>query len=521
MTYIFGAFRLDTDRYELSEDGAAVHVEPLVFDLLTLLVANAGAVVDRDRMIETVWNGRIVSEATLSTAVKSARRALGDSGGSQAYIETVRSRGFRFRAPVSVAVPATAADAPPAEPEPGEAISAHAHGAPSIAVLPFVRRGDAEVHAGIEEALPHEVIVALARLRWLFVIARGSSFRFRGAETDLALVGRTLGARYALLGSVEVYGRRITVGVELAETAGGTVLWGERYDGTLDDVQALRTAIVGGVCAALDVQIPLAEARLAQGRAIENLDAWQAFHLGLRQMHHYTRAGNAAAEALFHRAVTLDPAFARAHAGLSFVHFQNAFLHYKPDREAEVAAARARAEQAVSVDPLDPFANFNMGRSHWLRQDLDQALPWLERATAISPSYAQGVYSRALMDTLSGRSAAGFRAAELAIELSPLDPLLYAMRATKALARLNEGDDAEAARLAEVAARTPGAHVLIAMIAVAAHTLAGDEAEARQWSEAVRRLRPDAGRALFFEGLPIRNGGTRDRVSGALARRGF
>ena len=103
VTYIFGAFRLDTDRYELSEDGEAVHVEPLVFDLLALFVANAGAVIDRDRMIETVWGGRIVSEATLSTAVKSARRALGDSGEAQTFIETVRGRGFRFRAPVTVA----------------------------------------------------------------------------------------------------------------------------------------------------------------------------------------------------------------------------------------------------------------------------------------------------------------------------------------------------------------------------------------------------------------------------------
>ncbi len=516
---MFGTFRLDTDRYELSEEGRPVHVEPLVFDLLTLLVANAGVVIDRDRMIETVWNGRIVSEATLSTAVKSARQALGDSGEAQTFIETVRGRGFRFRGPVSSPVPAAALA--PAEPAAPWLAANHVAGAPSIAVLPFARLGDAGAHPGLEEALPHEVILALARLRWIFVIARGSCFRFRGPVHDLGEVGRTLGARYALLGTVEVYGRRITVGVELVETAGGTVLWGERYGGALDDVEAWRGGIVDGVCAALDIHIPLAEARRAQGSAVENLDAWQAFHLGLRQMHRYTREGNAAAEALFRRAVALHPDFARAHAGLSFVHFQNAFLHYRPDLAGEIGAARARAEQAVALDPLDPFSNYNMGRSHWLRQDLDEAMPWLERATAISPSYAQGVYSRALMDTLSGRSAAGFRAAELAIELSPLDPLLYAMRATQALARLVEGDDAEAARFAAAAARTPGAHVVIAMIAAATHTIAGDEAAAGYWSDTVRRMQPDAGRAQFFQCLPIRHGETRARVAEALARRGF
>jgi TolB-like protein len=528
VTYLFGRFRLDTDRYELTEAGEAVHVEPLVFDLLTLFVANSGVVIDRDRMIETVWGGRIVSEATLSTAVKSARRCLGDSGETQSFIETVRGRGFRFRVPVVMSAPATApapeaaAEAAPeaaAEPE-AEAIG-HAPGAPSIAVLPFVRIGDPEPHPGLEEALPHEVILALARLRSLFVIARGSCFRFRGPDQDLVEVRRALGARYVVFGTIETYGRRITVGVELAETAGGAVLWGERYTGTIDDVHALRAQIVAGVCAALDVQIPLAEARQAQGRAIENLDAWQAFHLGLRHVHQYTAAGNAAAQALFRRALARDPTFARAHAGLSFVHFQNAFLHYRPDREAEIATARACAEEAVALDPLDPFANFNMGRSHWLRQEIDAAMPWLERATAISPSYAQGLYSHALMDTLSGQSTAGFRTAELAIGLSPLDPLLYAMRATKALARLVDGDDQEAARIAEAAARTPGAHVVIAMIAAATQTLVGDDAAARHWEETVRHTRPDAGRAHFFECLPIRHAPTRERISAALERRGF
>ncbi len=520
MIYTFGAFRLDTGGYELRQDGAAVHVEPLVFDLLTLLVANAGAVIDRDRMVDVVWSGRIVSEATLSTAIKSVRRALGDSGEAQIFVETVRGRGFRFRGPVAVTVPAGVAVPVPEMPSASEA-AGPVKGAPSIAVLPFVRLGDPGPHPGLEEALPHEVILALARLRWLFVIARGSCFRFRGPVQDLAEVGRTLGARYCLLGTVEVWGPRIAVGVELTETAGGAVLWGERYDGRFDDVHALRSAIVRGVCASLDVQIPLAEARLAEGRPVENLDAWQAYHLGLRQMHRYTAPGNEAAEALFRRAAALEPGFARAQAGLSFVHFQNAFLRYRPDHAGETAAARAFAERAVELDPLDPFVNYNMGRSFWLRQELDDALPWLGRATSISPSYAQGLYSRALMDTLSGRSAAGFEAASLAIELSPLDPLHYAMLATKGMARLIDGEFAEAAQLADAAARAPGAHVVIAMIAAAAQTLAGDEAAAAHWAEVVRRMNPGAGRDHLFEGLPIRHQPTRDRMAAALARRGF
>jgi tetratricopeptide (TPR) repeat protein len=365
------------------------------------------------------------------------------------------------------------------------------------------------------------VIFALARLRWLFVIARGSSFRFRGPAVDIAVVGRSLGVRYVLTGAVEVAAGRLAVGVELAETEGGGVVWGERFEGPLDDVHAVRAEIVRGITAALEVRIQLQEALRAQDRPVENLDAWAAFHLGLKSMHLYTREGNVAADGLFRRAVALEPGFARAHAGLSFVHFQNAFLRHVPDRQGEIEKAVRRAERGLELDPLDPFVNFNLGRSHWLRQDLDAAMPWLERATELSPNYAQGIYSRGLLDSMSGRSGAAIEAADRAIALSPLDPLLYAMRATKALSRITDGDYAEAARWAEVAARTPRAHVIIAMIAMVSHALAGDMQAARRWAAAVRGNRPDADRAGFFEALPVQDRETRWRLIQGLAACGF
>ena len=519
MIYSFGGFRLDTGQFRLTSAGAPVHVEPLVFDLLRLFVENAGAVVDRDRMLAEVWEGRFVSEATLSTAVKSARRALGDTGEAQLWIETVRGRGFRFRGAVAVEVPAR--PAPP--PEAGDPPSPEAapRSAPSIAVLPFVRLGDGEPYPGLEDALPHEVIGALARLRWLFVIARGSCFRFRGPAVDIAVVGRTLGVRYCLTGKLEIFARRLTVAVELSETDSGGVVWGERFEGGLDEVHAFRAEIARGITVALEVQIQLNEALRAQDRPVENLDAWQAFHLGLKAMHLYTREGNVAAEGMFRRAVEIEPGFARAHAGLSVVHFQNAFLHHNPDRAGEIDKARRRAEHGLELDPLDPFVNYNLGRSFWLRQDIEAAIPWLERATELSPNYAQGLYSRGLMDSMAGRGDAAFANADRAIGLSPLDPLLYAMRATKALARIADGDFAEAARWAEVAARTPRAHVIIAMMATAAHALAGDARAARRWAEAVRQTWPAADRAQFFEALPVQDPLTRQRLIQGLAASGF
>ena len=327
--------------------------------------------------------------------------------------------------------------------------------------------------------------------------------------------------RYCLTGTLELFGRSVGVAVELSDTRSGGVIWGERLGGALDDVHRVRAEIVGGIASALEGQIELHEALIAQGRPPESLDAWQAFHLGLKYVHQYTQTGNAAAEALFRRSIALEPGFARAHAGLSYAHFQNAFMGYVPDRRAEIDAAQRCAEKGLEIDPLDPFANFNMGRSFWLRKELDTALPWLERATAISPSYAQGIYSRALIDTMAGRSGIALRNADLAMQLSPLDPLLYAMRAAKALARITEGDFGDAARWADAAARTPRAHVIVEMIAASSHAVAGNPELALHWSQSVRRRKPDASRGYFFDSLPVQDAETRLRLARALADCGF
>ena len=517
LRYTFDAFQLDAGQYQLRRAGDPVHVEPLIFDLLKLFVENPGVLIDRDRMIAEVWRGRIVSDATLSTATKAARRALGESGKSQALIETVRRRGFRFTGSVAVDRPAEPIAREPSDQPLAEEAAFPAGGAPSIAVLPFVRLGGPEPYGGFEDAIPHEVILALSRLRSVSVIARGSSFRFRGPVVDMAVVGRRLGVRYCLAGTLEIFGGRLAAGVELAETRSGRVIWGERFAGPLDDVHLVRSEIVAGIVSALDAQIALNEALLAQGSEPENLDAWQAFHLGLRRMHDYTRAGNDAAEALFRRAIAMEPGFARAHAGLSFTHFQNAFMRYVPDRDAEIEAARRSSERGLELDPLDPFANLTMGRSFWLLKDLDAALPWLERATSISPNYAQGLYSRAMIDTMAGRAGAALLHAGRAMELSPLDPMLYAMRAAKALAHIAGGEFAEAAKWAEAGARTPGAHIIIEMIAAVSHSLAGNAAEARRWAAAARGRKPDADHRYFFDGLPVQDAPTRRRIARALS----
>jgi len=517
MLYLFDDFELDRRKVELRRRGEAVPVEPQVFALLLLLVDNRERLVSRDEIIEKVWDGRIVSDSALDSRVKSARRALGDDGRTQRFIRTIHGQGFRFVAEVREAGAASGATGIHEEPALEQPPDTRA----SIAVLPFRLVGDAGDCAVIADALPDELIAELSRLRWLFVIARGSSFRFRSEAPDPMEVGKALSVRYCLSGVVELTETALAVTVQLADTRDAGVVWAERFASSLADVHETRSRILARLAAALEVQISRNEARLARSVAPENLDAWAAYHLGLQHMFRFNRSDNAVAGGLFEKAIALEAGFSRAHAGLSFVHFQNAFLRHTSDLPAEVKRARSLAERSVELDPFDPFANLTMGRSFWLDGELDDGLVWLERATSISPNYAQGIYARAWTHALSGRGAEGRRDADLAMALSPLDPLHYAMAATRALSHLVSGEDEEASVWAERAARSPGAHVLIGVIAAVTHGLSGRRDRAEAWAASVRERDPMVSAAHFFRSFPFADSGVRRRISTALATFGI
>jgi len=527
MTYRFGHFELDLARVELRAGGQPCPIEPQVFALLAFLVEHRERLVSRDELFEKVWDGRVVSDSALDSRVKSARKALGDDGKSQRFIRTIHGQGFRFVAEVQ--------QAPSSRAEQGTdsaSVVAHAHfdapasvpqpfSRPSIAVLRFRPVGSAGVVFTIADALPHDLITELARLRWLFVTARGSSFRLQAADPDIGEVGRVLDVRYVLAGTLEVSGHQLAVTARLCDTRDGGVVWAERYTGSIDDVHAVRAEIRSKILTALEIQIPLHEAAQARLTVTDKLDAWAAYHLGLQHMYRFNRKDNTQAAALFGRAVAQDPDFARAHAGLSFVHFQNAFMRQTDDIHGEIALARQCAQRGLDLDPLDPFVNFTMGRTFWLEGDLDSGLAWLERSTSLSPSYAQGIYARGWTEALAGSGRQGREHVDLAMRLSPLDPLYYAMLGTRAFTHLGGNEDAEAADWAERAARSPGAHVLIAMIAAAAQALAGNDSRARAWAANVRERNPLLRREDFFRAFPMKPEAMRTRVSAALERLGF
>jgi len=472
--------------------------------------------VTKDEIVEKIWHGQSVSDASISSRIRSARQAVGDDGHHQTTIRTVHGRGFRFVAEVVETAPAQAAKAT-APPETNSPLT----GRPSIAILPFRPLAMTPELAILADAIPYEIIQALSRLRWLAVIARGSSFRFRKPDPDLELVATALGARYVLSGIIEANVSRLAVTLELSDASTNEVIWGDRIDAPLDAIDDLRSRIVAHLVAALDVYIPLNEARSSQMAALETLDAWAIYHLGLQHLYRFTTTGNQRAKGLFERAVVLDPHFARAHAGLSFTSFLEAFLHIGPHGKEATRAARHHAERGLELDSLDPFANFTMGRSLWLTHDLDAAADWLARATTLNPNYAQGFYSSAMTSMLTGNLAAIEVELDTAFQLSPLDPLLFGMHGVRSQMYIQSGDYAAAARWGDRAAATPGAHYLIAMIAMVANGLAGRHDTAARWRQTVRQRKPDASAAHYFASFPTRDIVSRSLIADELCRHGF
>ncbi|ACK50383.1 transcriptional regulator domain protein [Methylocella silvestris BL2] len=522
MIYLFEDFELDTARVELRTNGVAIAIEPQVFALLCFLVESRDRVATKEEIVARVWNGRVISDSAIASRIKSARRALGDDGGAQRLIRTIHGIGFRFVADVRLAATRIESIAPTAETAPDtDRSQAVETSRPSIAVLPFRLLGAADPQFSIGDALPHDLITELSRLRWLFVIARGSSFRFRGAEPDVGRVRTALNVRYCLSGVVEIHHSAMIISVELSDAEDSGVVWSERFRTQASAVHEIREEIVRAVINALELQIPLNEARRARLKSPERLDAWSAYHLGLHHMYRFNKADNSVATALFERAAAMEPGFARAYAGLSFTHFQSAFLSYADNVSEAANLAQRAAEQSLERDPVDPFGNFTMGRAFWLCGDLDASLPWLERANALNPNYAQAKYSRAWAQALLGNAASSRANVDEALALSPLDPLLYGMFGVRAFSHLVMGESAEAAEWAERAARSPGAHALIEMIAVLAHGLNGNDARAKAWARSARARVCDLNKAAFLRAFPFRDQLMLKRVSDELERFGF
>ena len=246
-------------------------VTPQVFDLLAYLIRHRERVVTKDDLVGAIWNGRIVSDAALTTRLNAARCAIGDSGEEQRLIKTLPRKGFRFVGQVREARevagsnPGDAPESAPAVPE------------PSIAVLPFANMSGDPEQEYFADGMVEEITTALSRFKGLFVIARNSSFTFKGKAVDIKEVGRRLGVRYVLEGAVRKASGKVRITCQLIEAATGTHIWADRFERDMTDIFALQDDVTLAVVSAIQPKLLQAEIALATRRRPENLTAYDLF----------------------------------------------------------------------------------------------------------------------------------------------------------------------------------------------------------------------------------------------------
>jgi TolB-like protein len=256
----FGDYLIDAERRELRRADQLVELEPQVFDILLHLIRNGERVVSKDELIAAIWGGRIVSHATIDSRVKAARRAVGDTGAAQTLIRTFPRKGLRFIAEFEEIADAKSSRASPAS---ASSAGLPLPDKPSIAVLPFTNMSGDTEQEYFADGMTEDVITALSKWRWFFVIARNSTFAYKGRSIDITQVGRELGVQYVLEGSVRRAGERIRVTAQLIDARSGAHAWAERYDQSLVDIFALQDEITRGIAAAIEPVLARSEAQHA------------------------------------------------------------------------------------------------------------------------------------------------------------------------------------------------------------------------------------------------------------------
>jgi TolB-like protein len=516
--FLFAGHTLDTDRRELHRGAETIALEPQVFDLLVYLVENRDRVVTRDDLIASVWGGRIVSESTLATRINAARKALGDSGEAQKLIRTIARKGLRFVADVQAR---SGHDAPREDAPPEAARTAlPLPDRPAIAVLPFLNMSGDPEQEYFSDGISEDIITALSKLRWFFVIARNSSFIYKGKATHLKQVAEELGVRYVLEGSVRKAGERVRITAQLNDVATGSHLWAERYDRNLADVFAVQDEITEAIVAAIEPQLYAAENFRAQRKSPESMDAWD---LVMRALSHYwrvTRQDNVVAQALIEKATAIDPGYGQAHGLLAATHTFSAHMGWA-DMAAVAPAAERAAHAAMLADNDDPWAHYALGCTHLFARRFEDSLAEFELALRLNPNFslAQGYYGLTL--SYCGRWQEGEVAARRALRLSPRDPFAAVYFGIAAYAQFLGRNYEDAMRLAREGIRQRGDFVGAHRVLTAAAGMAGEHDIAAAALRELKRVQPNISLAWIEMHMPIKEAAEMERYLDGFCRAGL
>lgn len=486
MIHRIDRFELDTDRYELRQEGESVPLEPQVFALIAYLVTNRDRMIPKGELIEKVWNGRVVSDSAVSSRVKKARKALGDDGKAQRVIQTVHGQGFRF-------IGKLAGD--PLSAVPGNATPA-SQPRPRIAVLPFVNlSGDAE-QAYFSDAITQDLITNLSKHRWLTVVARNSVFAYKDRPIRMQQLVRDLDVSYVVEGSIRRAGNRIRATVQLVDAMSEQQIWADRYDRELEDVFAVQDDITAKIAARLEPEIGASERQKISRQSNPDLQAWDCFHLGLSHFFRFSAEDNLEAQRLLLKSRSLDPTFGEAHAWWAYSVVLG-MVYWDTDPSPKLLDAALEATQrALQIDDQNAVFYALKARVQLARCEYQSALRENSIAIDLNPTLAAAHCGLADSLAYEGRYDEAIRYFEQALELSPNDPQRWAFLTYGALAHIFRRDFHAAIEWSNRASEIPNCQFWTTAHKAVAFAYLGEQGRAKTQVEQLLREQPQFSRAF-------------------------
>jgi TolB-like protein len=433
--FAFGPFVLDVQRGTLAREGQPVAVSSKGLQLLRALIGASGQVLTKAELMRAGWSDAAVEESNLSVQIAALRKQLGPSPDGGEWIATIPRVGYRFAGGLA-AQPSYESEASPR--------SAAREHRPSIAVLPFINLGNEKEQEYPADGITDDIITALTRFRWFFVIARNSSFAYKGKSLETKHVAEELGVRYLLEGSVRKSGGRVRISAQLVDAASGNHIWAERYDLEMTEVFAIQDEIAERVAGAIEPELLKTEGAQAAARHTGNITAWDLVRRGTWHFHQVTRENHLKARELFRQASKLDPELPEAHIWVARVSAGVVPYGWSEDPVADLQEGTEAALKAVHLDERNPYSHYALAIVSVFAERFEQAIRAAEKAIKISPSFALGHFVLGMALLFSGRASEGVAPLEYGLRLSPYDSQNFVWFNVLALARLFGGRAAPA-----------------------------------------------------------------------------
>jgi TolB-like protein/Tfp pilus assembly protein PilF len=490
--YEFGPFRLDADAEILFVGDQPVVLGQRAVALLRSLLEQAGIPVSKGTLFEAAWPGLAVEDSNLTVQISALRRAFDDAGGSADWIETMPRRGYRYVGP-PVAIADSQGEPPLTSPP---ALPAK----PSVAVLPFTNLSGDPEQDYFADGMVEDIIAGLSRIKWLFVISRHSTFGYKGTAVDVKGVGRDLGVRYLLQGSVRKDGGRVRISAQMIEAETAACLWSERFERALDDVFALQDEIALNVISAIEPSLRRAEVERVKRKRSDSLDAYDLILQAQPDVDSGMPAQVTRALVLLERALALDPIYALAHGFAAMCH--HCLFLRNGLQEANRAASVRHAQAAIAHGQDDAlaltYAAFSIGMDG---HDRGAAFTALDAALAISPSSALTYILGSVMLAWGGEAERAIEWSEKGMRLSPRDPWAFAAFDAQAMGHFHLGRYDQAAQSAYKSVHANPAHSITYVQLAAALARLGRVDDAKAAAAKVLELHPTFRYSRQFAGV--------------------